>query len=409
MTHARPIHAGWFLWGLQVVVIVVAATLTVGSGDDPTGIPLTLAWLVLSTVGVVIINRRPGNSIGWILCVSGFISAVGSLADEYLTFAYTVRPLPAATWFGWLGNSTFALWLFTPISFVFLLFPNGHLPSPRWRPLAWLAGAVIAGWTLFRAFGDATLSDDPPIRNPMQISAVTQLTDVLVPITAVLVILIVLGPALSLVARFRHSQGAERQQLKWVAYWAVLEAAAVLLAGATAEIYGAEQSGVLGAIAWITTVIGLSLGLPAVIGIAILRYRLYDIDRLISRTLVYGGLTAILALVYVGDVLLFQLLLRPVAPQGNVAVAASTLLVAALFQPIRRRMQAVVDRRFYRRRYDAARTVAAFSSTARNEVDLGQLTGELVRVVETTLRPASISLWVRPMGDGGSAEELDRT
>jgi hypothetical protein len=359
MTHVRarsdhgpilppaPAPAVWILCGLGILFTIAAEVLAFPTRDAVAEALFIPAGLIFLVVGVMIARRRPENPIGWILCTAGLMSAVQSFGEEYGIYSFSVDPLPAATWVAWAGNAVYALWLVAPISFVFLLFPTGHLPSRRWRPLAWLAAAVIAGWTVYLAFGVATLSNDPLIRNPARIVAVTRFFAAIGLVSAVLIPVIVLGPALSLIARFRRSQGIERLQLKWVAYWAALEVVAFLVAGTMAQIYGAEDSGLLGAIAWYTTVFGLALGLPLVIAIAILRYRLWEIDVLINRTLVYVPLTALVAGLYTASIGLFQRLFTSATGSSSIsAIVLTTLVVAAAFTPIKNHLQVLVDRYF---------------------------------------------------------------
>jgi hypothetical protein len=268
-----------------------------------------------------------------------------------------------------------------------LLFPTGRLLSSRWRPVVWLAGAATAALTLLSALqADLSTVADHPIANPIGVAAVESPEESTV--GAALLILLVLLAALavgSLVLRFRRSRGEERQQLKWFTY------AVALLVPLT--VLSDFLPNTVGNFAFSLPIVFV----PVAAGIAILRYRLYDIDRIINRTLVYGLLTAILGLVYAGAVLVLGQVFGGVGRDPpSWPVAGATLAAAALFQPARRRIQAVVDRRFNRRRYDAVQTVEAFSARLRDEVDLATLSDELLAVVDQTMQPSAASLWLRP-------------
>jgi hypothetical protein len=330
--------------------------------------------------------HRPGNRLGGLLLVGALSIGMVKVAQELVQ--YGVRhsgSVPALEWIGWVSN-----WVWVPAIQMFLLlpvlFPNGQPPSPRWRPLVW---AILAG-ALVSLVGSALLPrivDAPSLRNPLGLpgSAGAVLDQALskafllgLPVAAV-------AAVVSLIVRFRRARGVERQQLKWLA-----SAAAVLaLASVTQDPW-------LGG--WATAAVNLAQWMiPAAIGVAILRYHLYDIDRLINRTLVYGLLTAVLAGVYASVVLVLGQLFGGIGDKPpSWAVAGATLTVAALFQPARRRIQAAVDRRFNRRRYDAAKTIEAFSARLREEVDLDTLSAELVAVVDETMQPTTVSLWLRP-------------
>jgi hypothetical protein len=320
--------------------------------------PIAVLALSFPIVGALIATHRPGNPLGWIFCAVGLFGGglvtFGTMYGEYAlrTAPGTVPGGPLAIW---LGQWTWAPGGALLLTFVLLLFPDGHLPSRRWRPVAWLAGATLAMFTLGSAVHPEPLFNHPTIANPVGIQAARSLLQVLPPLSQLCLLVVVVGSAASIVVRFRRARGLERQQLKWLAYAVVVATVALLLASR-------EWAG------WaVAEVVALVAGgfIPVAIGIAILRYRLFDIDRLISRTLVYGLLTALLAGVYATGVFVVGRLLDPATGDSALAVAASTLAVAALFQPLRRRIQRLVDRRFNRSRYDAARTVEAFSGRLR--------------------------------------------
>jgi hypothetical protein len=384
----------WLLLAFFVVSVVATIALAVANGNngglrEPAGsLGLLLGLSAFMVVGALIVAHRPSNAIGWIFTAIGLLAATGLPAGEYVTYVYWTRSgsLPAAILMAWamLGGAwylTMALALvFTP-----LLFPTGHLLSPRWRPVAWLGGAATAAFTVLATF-QPNLARAPGrvIANPIGVAAVGDLEESRVGVALLslmgVMMLLALG---ALVVRFRRSRGDERQQLKWITYAGGLLPLAVL-AYLLPEVVG-------------TVVFAVPLVfLPVAVGIAILRYRLYEIDRLINRTLVYGLLTALLAGVYAGLVLgLGQLFGGIGAKTPSWVVAGATLAVAALFQPARRRIQAIVDRRFNRRKYNAAKIVEAFSLRLRDEVDLDALSAELLAVADQTMQPTTASLWLR--------------
>jgi hypothetical protein len=289
--------------------------------------------------------------------------------------AHFPRTLTLAIWLGWIFLLGIGLCVF-----VALLFPTGHLPSRRWRPVAWAAGAGMAGWALGSTFAPTILSYSPSIRNPAGLTGpagnifkiIGLGGELLIPATG-------LAAVLSLAFRYRRAGTAERAQLKWLVYAGALVVTAAL-AGAPAanNLQNALLSGSLALV-------------PVAIGIAVLRYRLYDIDRIISRTLAYAIITGLLVGIYAGLVLLTTEVFRVHTP---VAVAAATLAAAALFNPVRRRVQKAVDRRFNRARYDADQTVAAFAARLKDAVDLDAVQDDLASVVTTALEPGHVSVWM---------------
>jgi hypothetical protein len=385
----------WSLCGLALALL--AATLLVLLAGRP---PLTSAadpWQrqaadLLSLVGPPLLGgliaaRRPDNPYGWLWLAVGLVLAVQAFAMAYAAVAQAAGPdgppgLAVAAWAFGLAFTAF-LSLFP---FVFLLFPTGRLPSRRWRLWAWAIIAVGAATLIATAFGSGTAAEG--VANPLGIGGWLGgiFGRVVDPGIGLLALAIALS-ALSLLLRFRRARGVERQQLKWFAY-----AAALLAAFLFSQALGLQTFGLVDLLLETLTFAGVYAG----IGIAVLRYRLYEIDRLVNRTLVYGTLTALLGLVYAAGVFGLGSLLNPAGEQSALAVAASTLAVAALFQPARRRVQQVVDRRFNRRRYDAARTVEAFSARLREQVDLDTLSADLLAVVEQTMEPTAVWLWLRP-------------
>ena len=384
--------ATWLAWSAcTVALLVLALSLLLILLGWSTPLPQGLKpWRdqVVSLVGIVgapllgglIASRRPNNGYGWLWLGFGLGLALQLLAESYAAYAVAVQPgslVAPRTISRVLALGGQLALAFAP--FLFLLFPTGRLPSRRWRPLAWIAG--ISGAVLFALF----LLFDRPDKFGGAITAMT--------IAAVIVIFAaIVISALSLVVRYRRASGVERQQLKWFALAAVLGASYVV-----GELLGLKR--LFGGTFWNLLDAATNTALYAAVGVAVLRYRLYDIDLLINRTLVYGSLTVMLALVYFGGVTATQALFRALTgqeQQPQYAVVASTLAIAALFTPLRRRIQCFIDRSFYRRKYDAAKTLEGFSARLRDETDLEALNGDLVGVVEETMQPAHVSVWLRP-------------
>lgn len=355
---------------------------------------LALDAVAFSILGAMIASRRPEHRIGWLLCAAGVGAGLEALASQYgrygfITLAGALPAAEIAAWFAaWGYLPTFAI----PIELLLMLFPTGRLPSPRWWPIAWLTvGLLLAASALYAI--SPVLIGGLAIANPFAVPALRQSQQILQTISFVLALSGVLLALSSVVARFRRSRGMERQQLKWFVYAAVLTFLGVEV-GPTLLLQNVLTSdtmpyidGVLGAIAFPC--------LAGSVAIAILRYRLYDIDLIIRRTLVYGVLSALLALAYWASVVVLQQVLQPLTQGSELAIVGSTLAVAALFQPLRQRIQLTVDRRFYRQHYDAARTLEAFSARLRDEIDLDSLRNELLDVIGRTMQPTNFSLWLK--------------
>jgi hypothetical protein len=314
----------------------------------------------------------------------GLNSFSGDYAEFWLASGFGPSGLgETAAWFSsWL----WVLLVFVPASFLLLLFPDGRLPSPRWRPVAWGVALGTAGSVVGYALRGGPLADFPQIANPYGVGG--PVMGMVGAAGSIVAAGCMVAAAVSLVVRLSRAGGEQRQQIKWLAYGGTLVVCGVC-AGSLTIPHSVPVS---------ILIISVSLlGLPVLTGIAILRYRLYDIDLLINRTLVYASLTAMLALVYVGGVIGVQAALRALTGQeSTLAIVASTLAIAALFNPLRGRVQGFVDRRFYRRKYDAAKTLAAFSSRLRDETDLNALGADLVGVTRVTVQPEYVSLWLRP-------------
>jgi hypothetical protein len=333
--------------------------------------------LAVPVTGFVLASRRPDNRIGWLFLMAGLGLGLGGFANPYALHALVVNPgsLPAGQLFAWLSNW---IWVIPTamLAFLFLLFPTGHLRSRRWLPVAWFAGGAFALATVGLLIS-ATRSWAHPFASFSPGSP--GLTALLYLMAAVLFSAALLVSVVAIVVRFAQSAGEERLQLKWCA-WAALLLAVVFAASTwvnSAAVY------VLESLAF--------LGLYTAIAVAVLKYRLYDIDRIISRTLAYAVVTGLLVGVYAGLVLLATRVLSVHTP---VAVATSTLAAAALFSPLRRRVQRVVDRRFNRARYDADQTIAAFAGRLQDAVDLNSVRDDLARVVHQALEPAHVSVWI---------------
>jgi hypothetical protein len=407
----RPAVMAWALWGLTLLGLAAAAWLDrllrqAGLPElvllGPSSISQVVAAVSAATVGAVLAARRPRHPVGWLLLGVGLSISAHVLTYGYTRYGLVARPgaLPAAGYLAGFNNGVVLSWI-ACAGFVLLLTPTGRLPSPRWRWWANTAAAAALVWLLVSVVHPAPLYPEyPAIGNPLAVAAIPRgLLEVTQPAAGVVVLASLVVGAVSLVGRFRRARGVERLQLRWLAWGAVLAAAALLVAMASLLI---EED---------FTVLDLALGvcaalLPLATGAAILRYRLYDLDRIISRTIAYGLLTVLLGSAYVGVVLGLGRLL----PQGSsLGVAAATLAVAAVFQPARRRIQAGVDRRFNRRRYDSAQTITVFSARLREQVDLDSLTAELLAVAEETMQPTQSSLWLRPSDSAASNQRIRGT
>jgi hypothetical protein len=347
-----------------------------------------LEFLGAPILGGLIAARRPANLYGWLWCVIGVGVGLDALARGYATYGLLGRPgaLPGAMVVAWATNFSWILGVGL-LPLVLLLFPDGHVPSRRWRPLAWLILALAVALPLEGALSPESLQ--PFLENPIAITGgpLGWLVQAFGQVGLQLFLATLPAAALALALRFRRARGVERQQLKWFAA-AGLILVAVPIAD-TISPFGFDSNRL---IELLTTWL-----LYAAIGIAILRYRLYEIDWIINRTLVYGLLTALLAAVYTGLVLVLGQLFGGLGAEPPTwAVAGATLAVAALFQPARRRIQAAVDRRFNRRKHNTARTIEAYSVRLRDQLDLDTLSAELVAVVNQTMEPTQVSLWLRP-------------
>jgi hypothetical protein len=337
-----------------------------------------------TAVGAIVALRRPANVIGWLLLGTGVVAAIGALGLEYGVYAIVGRPvaLTGGLFGAWLGSWTWVIYIAGILPFVLLLFPDGRVLSARWRPVGWAAVVGLVVTAAYMAFRSgplqlASYADNP--FTPLPSALVDPLGSI-----GILTMIPVMGSASwSLVLRFHRSTGIEREQIKWLAFSAAPMAAAGLASAVLPDKVGQ------------VLFVFLLLSVPIAVGIAILRYRLYDINVLINRALVYGATTAGIALAFFAGIVVLQAVLRPLTSGSELAVAASTLVSFALFQPLRRGSQSAVDRRFYRSRYDAARTLDAFSVRLRDEVDLDSVRGGLLDAVRDTVHPVHASVWLR--------------
>ena len=402
--------AVWSLAGFTVPVLAAALVLTgLDVGRMTVGRVVFygiagLAVVVYAGAGRLIVSRVPGNAVGWLLGLTGLSLAASLLTEQYALYGLATAPgsLPAARLAGW-GAGKLAALTVAVLFFLIVLFPDGRLPSRRWRPVLWAMFAVAAGWaagsfqvgtTVDGGFTSALSAAKVSHPNPLGIFPrhgwFGGLQSVIFDLTAVTGALVVA----SVFARRRGASAELRKQLAWLGYVALLTAIWAVVLPAYTGATGAGNG-------WLATLLYVFLALTPVAGIplacvmAVLKYRLYDIDRIISRTLAYAILTGLLVGAYAGLVLLAT---RVLSFHTSVAVAAATLAAAALFNPLRRRVQLLVDRRFNRARYDAEQTVAAFAARLKDTVDLDSVRDELAVVVQQTLEPAHISVWVRRQG-----------
>ncbi len=353
-------------------------------------------FLAFPLVGALIASKRPHNPIGWICLAAGLFWMLIVLEDSIPSPVQTPVVLDALTQWGWVP----------PVGllgiYMILLFPDGRLPSRRWRPLAWFSGAVMVFASVALTLSPGHLEGHPGVRNPFGLEGHPMVAQALPGVIALLPVCI-LASAASLVWRYRHSGREVRQQIKWVAFAASLVGVVYLSALVIGLFFAPEATSTWGGgdtpplVEILLVAVLLSYaGVPVAVGFAVLRYRLYDIDVLINRALVYGPLTAMLILCYLGGVVSLQAAFRSLTGQeSTLAVVASTLAIAALFNPLRRRMQGFVDRRFYRSKYDAAKILAAFNARLRDETDLRILRDDLTGVVKETMQPSHVALWLR--------------
>jgi hypothetical protein len=422
-----PRAAAWLAWTLAALsVVMFLSTVTffvllrAAQAEAPSNLVtsrsiidllISVPFLAFPLVGALIASRRPRNPIGWICLAVGLLWMLLGLFDFYSVYGLAKPgsvPFPVVFY-------ALVQWLWLPnvgllAIYLVLLFPDGRLPSRRWRPLAWLSGAVIVLLGVVSVLAPGELTELEGVRNPFGLEGAPWLVDTEI-VLLLLFVACILASAASLILRYRHSGGEVREQIKWIALagsFVGLLLSIVLGVLIVAELMRGTEGPTPLWLRGLLFVMVLSFtGVPVAIGFAVLRYRLYEIDILINRALVYVSLTVTLALVYVASVVSLQATLRVLTGQeSTLAVVASTLVIAALFNPLRRRTQSFVDRRFYRRKYDAAKTLAAFNARLRDETELETLSHDVVGVVRETMQPAHVSLWLCP--DRASRGDISR-
>ncbi len=408
MSLRAAIWLAWALVGLSlamfianIVLYVLARSVQVpGTGGAVVNGLVFVPFLAFPIVGALIASRRPENPIGWICLADGFLWMFLNMADLYITYAFARPgsvPFPVTSY-------ALTAWLWVPAVgllgvYLVLLFPDGRLPSRRWRPLAWLSGAVMVLVSVVITLFPGPLGGHSGARNPFGIEGQPWIEYTVIVLFPLLP-LCILASAFSLVLRYQRSSEEERQQIKWIAFAASAFSLLYLILVVSSLFFPSEASFAGSSPFWSNLLRYAALlsfaGVPVAVGFAVLKYHLYDIDVIINRAFVYGILTATLALVYLGGVVSLQYLFRFLTGEDSqLAIVASTLAIAALFNPLRRRIQDFVDRRFYRKKYDAARVLKAFSARLRDETDLDRLNGDLVAVVRETVQPAHASMWLR--------------
>jgi hypothetical protein len=394
VTSTLQARTAWAVMFVTVVLLTLSRALLPGQEWRLTVEFITSALgnalliLACAGVGLLIISRRPGNVIGWVYALVALVFAAGEFAGSYIA-----RSLPARVWVALVPDLAWFAAIPLGATLLLLLYPTGRPPSPRWRPVVWAAVVATVVAVVATALTPGSMEYLPDVENPLGLERAGWVLELVAQVAFAVIAAALFAAAGSLILRWRRARGVERQQLKWLAY-----AAAMLV---VITVGGSWLPHTL----YVVVATSMTLLFPVATGIAVVRYRLYDIDRLINRTLVYGLLTGLLGAVYAALVLLLGQVFGGIgAEPPSWAVAGATLAVAALFQPARRRIQAVVDRRFNRSRYDAARTVEAFGARLRDEVDLDTLSAELLAVVDQTMQPTMASLWLRP-----SARQPGRT
>jgi len=386
----------WSLWALSVALTALSLLLLVLNLSHPDvhvydyWLENALSAVLYSTVGAIVASRRAENPVGWLFCLLGLAFSIGHSSSQYAIYTQLTQPdlLPAGQALAWISS-----WILPPIIglqvFSFLLFPTGRLPSKRWMWLAWLAVASSVVGTISSGFSFGANAGLCPVQNPLGIEGFSNVYEAVLTFLTLLVVAAGFSPF----TRLRRAGGVERQQIKWFAYAAAATVSGVVLAYLIPNSVDTppwfEWTGY-------ALLIATTPAIPVSIGIAILRYRLYDIDRIINRTLVYSALTVTLVAVYVGSVLAIQYAFRGLTgSRSQLAIVASTLLIAALFNPLRQLVQNFIDHSFYRRKYDAAKTLEEFSAKLRDETDIDTLNSELLSTVRETMQPEHISLWLR--------------
>ena len=399
------VRLAWATWGLAIALVATGVGMLLAVHYRFPGVPAYGYWressiqpTAYAVLGLVIATRQPRHPIGWLLMGLGVIGSMQLVAGQYAALA-DAADLPGRLYGVWASSLAQKSWVGL-IMLLLLLFPTGRVPSPRWRPVAWSIVAGLGLALITQALTPRVLTDAPGETNPLGVPALEPILGPLEAVAGALLIFGVVGALASLVVRLRRSRGRERQQLKWFVYVALLGILSIFPLGPLlSSLLPSDNGGILDTLLnpWLLAPTALMITVAA----AIVRHQLYDIDRVINRTLVYVLLTTLLAGIYAGLVLVLgQLSGGLSAEPPSWAVAGATLAVAALFQPARHRIQAVVDRRFNRRKYNAATTIQAYSVRLRDELDLDTLSTELLAVVDQTMEPTGVSLWLRPSAPG---------
>jgi hypothetical protein len=384
-------RTAWSMAGLSLALAIAAVVLAAVNGESPAELVDShhaigiLTALTSPVIGALIVAGDRRNLLGWVLCLDGVVLGIFSFTGQYAPLALGLTDrhatLPGGDFASWLSAWTNIPGIVLATVFLVLLFPDGRVPTRRWLPVAWAGAAIAVVPTAIFAAGTW------PLRGPELVTEAGQLpplVDAMFPLAFTGALLLTAAAAISLILRFRRAGAVQRQQIKWFAYGTVVSQP--LSALATAPGYGPYLE-----------LLGSSLMLAG-LSIGIFRYRLWEIDRLVNRTLVYGLLTAILGGCYALGVLVIGQALSPGDNPSGLVVAATTLAAAAVFRPLRGGIQRAVDRRFNRRRYDAAKTIDHFAARLRQQIDLHALTAELLTVVDQTMQPTAVSLWLRPSG-----------
>jgi hypothetical protein len=379
----------WAASAFTMVLVCGVVALALMNEGDLGSASFSIVGAASVIVGGLVASRRPENPIGWLFLVGALISSLRGLAAEYAVYGTSTNPgaVPLPRTAAGFSNAVELIGPVLLFVLVPLYFPTGRPVSPRWRIVAWLALGVLPVMVVLQVVSPGEAVSGSGIRNPWAVEGLGPLVEAFTPAWYAYYMSLIFASATSLVFRLWRSSGEERQQLKWFTF-----------AAAFLPVWFMTNRPIEGAFPLVFDVLDALViaAVPVAVGIAILRYRLYDIDRIINRTLVYAAITVSLAIVYFGSVVGLQYVFRALGGgESSLAVVASTLLIAALFNPLRRRMQAFVDRRFYREKYDARRTLQGFSAVLRDETDLDRLSPELLAVVRGTMRPEHASLWLR--------------
>jgi hypothetical protein len=387
----RPRGAAVLAWSLWVLWLTLSAVSTWFWIQPEAGDAVGIFLAGYATVGALVASRHPRNAVGWLLIAFALAVTVRSFGEVYVSGFYPGYPAVA-----WMAELVLFVPLVLILVFVPMVFPEGRLLSRRWLPAMWLGAAATVAFVVGAGFGPGPLDLPVTLQNPLGVRGPAG--QVFADVEGLAVGLLVLAgllAAASLVLRFLRSRGMERQQLKWFTFVVILQMASFAIAF-SADLLPYGWSERVNAVGWTLLLFNAVFGIPVATAIAIFRHHLYDIDLVINRTLVYGSLTAALLAIYVGSVVVLGRVLSPVVGGSDLAVAVSTLAVAALFRPARTRIQRVVDRRFYRRRYDATRALDEFTARLRDQLDLDAVGVDLCAAADESVQPGHVSLWLRP-------------